>query len=311
MIISASYKTDIPTFYGDWFMNRLRAGSCQMVNPYGGQVYTISLRREDVDGFVFWTKNIGPFLRHLPEIQARGYPFVVQHSLTGYPRTLETHVADPARTVAHLHALRERFGPRVAVWRYDPILFTSLTPPAWHRDNFAWLAEALRGICDEVVISFAQLYYKTRRNLEAAARQQGFTWREHERLAAAEEADGGESAREMVRALAGMAAAQGMRLTICAQPQYLVPGLAEAARCVDAERLSDVAGQPIAASRQTGNRPACACAASRDIGAYDTCPHGCVYCYAVQRRERALARYRHHDPHGAFLFPPGRMPGTG
>jgi len=38
MIISASYKTDIPAFYGEWFMNRLDAGYCDMVNPYGGQI---------------------------------------------------------------------------------------------------------------------------------------------------------------------------------------------------------------------------------------------------------------------------------
>ncbi len=65
MIISASYKTDIPTFYGEWFMNRLHAGYCKMVNPYSQQIYSVDLTPENVDGFVFWTKNIGPFLKHL------------------------------------------------------------------------------------------------------------------------------------------------------------------------------------------------------------------------------------------------------
>ena len=62
MIISASYKTDIPAFYGEWFLNRLRAGYCKMVNPYGRQVYRVSLTPPDADGFIFWTKNLGPFL---------------------------------------------------------------------------------------------------------------------------------------------------------------------------------------------------------------------------------------------------------
>ena len=62
MIISASYKTDIPAFYGDWFLNRLRVGYCKMVNPYGRQVYRVSLTPQDADGFVFWTKNLGPFM---------------------------------------------------------------------------------------------------------------------------------------------------------------------------------------------------------------------------------------------------------
>jgi hypothetical protein len=86
MIISASYKTDIPTFYGEWFVRRLRAGFCGMVNPYNRQAYRVNLDRGSVDGFVFWTKNVGPFLKYLPEVQARGFPFVVQYTINAYPR---------------------------------------------------------------------------------------------------------------------------------------------------------------------------------------------------------------------------------
>src|SRR5438067_13702975 len=98
MIISASYKTDIPTFYGEWFMNRLRAGYCKMVNPYGRQVYTVALSIEHVDGFVFWTKNIGPFLKYLPEVKKRNYPFIVQHTINGYPSSLESKVINYSHT---------------------------------------------------------------------------------------------------------------------------------------------------------------------------------------------------------------------
>jgi hypothetical protein len=95
-----------------------------------------------------------------------------------------------------------------------------------------------------------------------------------------------------------------MRLTLCSQPQNLVPGAA-AARCIDADRLSQVAGRPIAAPEK-GNRPGCACHQSRDIGDYDTCPHGCVYCYAVRTPALARRRYRAHDPASPFLIPPPR-----
>ena len=78
MIISASYKTDIPTFYGEWFMNRLKARYCKMVNPYSQQVYSVDLTPKSVDGFVFLTKNIGPFLKPLAEVKRIGYPFIVQ-----------------------------------------------------------------------------------------------------------------------------------------------------------------------------------------------------------------------------------------
>jgi hypothetical protein len=81
MIISASYKTDIPTFYGDWFMSRLHQGHCKIVNPYNRRISRFDLGQTAVDGIVFWTKNIGPFLRFLPEIKARGYPLSYDRKL--------------------------------------------------------------------------------------------------------------------------------------------------------------------------------------------------------------------------------------
>ncbi len=94
MIISASYKTDIPAFYGPWFMARLNAGWCRMVNPYGGQVYRIALDPASVSGLVLWTKNLGPFSGWLAEIRRRGYTGVGQYSINGYPRRLEQFVSD-------------------------------------------------------------------------------------------------------------------------------------------------------------------------------------------------------------------------
>ena len=302
MIISASYKTDIPAFYGEWFINRLRAGWCKMVNPYGRQVYTVNLRREPdaggragVEGIVFWTKNAGPFVKHLAEVRERGYPFVVQHTINGYPRELEARVADYPRIVAAAREVATTYGSRAVVWRYDPILFTSLTPIAWHVEQFGRLAEQLGGATEEVVISFAQVYEKTRRNLDAAA-VEGFDWSMHEATAYPDDlADG--RARGLVRQLAQIAQDHGMRLTVCAQERFLIPGLVEEAHCIDATWFGGEYARH-------GNRKECACSASRDIGEYDTCPHGCVYCYAVRNRSLALARYRRHDPAGEFLFEP-------
>ncbi len=292
MIISASYKTDIPTFYGSWFMNWLRAGFCKMVNPYGRQVHRVSLLREDVDGFVFWTKNIAPFVRYLPEIRDRGFPFFVQHTINRYPRELETSVVDAAWSVESVRKVRNEFGPRAVVWRYDTIVISSITSMGFHRQNFSELAESLRGVTDEVVISFATLYDMTRRNLNAAADRAGFSWQEP---AICEK-------QELVAELVRISAANDMRLTVCSQKNMVVGGAGEA-RCIDARRMEDVSDCQIK-SRIRGNRNQCGCFESRDIGEYDTCPHGCVYCYAVQNRSLALERYRSHNPDSEFLFAP-------
>ena len=154
------------------------------------------------------------------------------------------------------------------------------------------LASALSGYVDEVVVSFAHVYKKTKRNVDGAASNLGFSW---------EDPDGAVK-RMLLVALVEIAGSKGIRLTICSQPEYAVAG-AGIARCVDAERISKVSNGPISAELK-GNRKECGCYHSIDIGEYDTCPHGCVYCYAVQNPELALNRFKQHDPTAEFLFPP-------
>ena len=310
MIISASYRTDIPAFYSDWFLNRIAAGEARFRNPFGGGIVTVPLKPADVDGIVFWTRNFAPLIDRLGPVAARGWPFVVHYTVTGYPRLLEPSVIRAADAAAQIAQLAARFGPRAVVWRYDPVLLTSLTGPDWHRETFARLAKLLHGHVDEAVLSFVEPYRKTRRNLDRLAREAGLDWRLPD---LAEKA-------ALVRDLAGIAGDAGMALTLCTQPALAetVAGVAAPARCIDAGRLGDVADRPIAApvrntpvrnTRNTpvrntptgGNRPGCLCARSRDIGAYDTCPHGCAYCYAVADRGRAKAAHAAHDDGAAML----------
>ena len=175
MIISASYKTDIPAFYGEWFLIRLNAGFCRMVNPFNKfQHYKISLRTEDTDGFVFWTKNATPFLTVLAEIHKRGFAFVVQYTINNYPRELESRVVDAEQSIKNMHTIAKLYGSKVGVWRYDTIILSSLTDLEFHRNNFRALAKSLEGSTDEVVVSFVQLYKKTLKNMNLSVKQKRF-----------------------------------------------------------------------------------------------------------------------------------------
>jgi hypothetical protein len=284
VIVSASYRTDIPAFYGRWFLRRLEAGFCRVASPYGGGDYEVSLRPGEVDGFVLWTRNLRPLLAALDRVRQVA-PFVVQFTLTGYPRSLENSVIGADDAVAQLREVRRRFGPRAAVWRYDPVVFTDALDAATHAASFVRLTQVLAGTTDEVVLSVMHPYRKTARNLDRA----DLAWRDPPT----------EEKRALLLRLAGIAREAGLRPTLCSQPELLGPGLDEA-RCIDAARLSDI-GQQAVAAPIAGNRPGCCCARSRDIGAYDTCPHGCVYCYAVRDRDRAVANFRAHDPASATL----------
>ena len=127
MIISASYKTDIPAFYGKWFLNRLEAGFCRMANPYNkNQRFVVSLRQEDVGGFVFWTKNIVPFIDGLDKVNELGFPFIVQYTINGYPRALESRVVDAARSIERFpgHCEQIRCSDQCLALRYYYFLNT-------------------------------------------------------------------------------------------------------------------------------------------------------------------------------------------
>jgi hypothetical protein len=141
----------------------------------------------------------------------------------------------------------------------------------------------LEGAVDEVVVSFAHFYRKTRRNLAHAAGENGFIF----------EDPAPEQKHALIAQLSEISTSCGISLNVCSQPENVVAG-AGIARCIDIDRLTRVDGRKISAPVK-GNRPECMCHASRDIGTYDTCPHGCIYCYAVNSRARAKVHHREQD----------------
>ncbi|MDV7339825.1 DUF1848 domain-containing protein [Terasakiella sp. A23] len=285
MIISASYKTDIPAFYTPWFVNRLAAGFCKMVNPYNQQVYDISLKKEDVQAFVFWSRNYQPFL-DADVLENLEKPFVCHLSVLDYPRILDQSTISKEKAVAQLREISKRFGKKSAVWRYDPIVISADTPIDWHLNTFGEIVADLDGVVDEVMVSFVQFYRKTQRNLQA---------KEVRTLD-----PGPAEKQEILLKLHALAAQHGIQLTLCAQPDLLCGSIKPSA-CIDVTRLEEIAGHSLVVPKKP-HRKECGCASSKDIGEYNTCPHGCLYCYAVEHRDLAKSRYQNHDPDSAFLF---------
>jgi len=278
VVISASYKTDIPAFYGDWFEHRMGEGSVEIRNPFNGKYSTISLKPDDIDGFVFWTRNVTPFLPRLSRLIAGRYPFYVQFTLTGYPRMLENSVPSIDVAIRQMQDFSSTFGVQSIVWRYDPILISSITPIQFHLENFERLSSALKGATSEVVVSFTQFYKKTSRNLKVLAEKSEISVEEPSR----------QSQIKLLHKLSLIAATNGQKLTICSQPQLESPSI-QGAACISGSRLG--VGDRF---KVKGNRDGCLCIGARDIGAYDTCPHGCVYCYAVSKTEKAKASLKKH-----------------
>ena len=291
MIISASRRTDIPAFYSRWFMNRIRAGYCVVVNPFNArQVTRISLAPRDVEVVVFWTRHAGPILRHLPELDRLGYRTTFQYTVVGYPRTVDPSVP-PLETA--LRTFREtalRVGPDRITWRYDPVFVSSVTDIPYHRDRFARIAEALRGLTRHSVVSVMHRYRKVEKRLKRLAADGIHP------LVTAEDA-----MQSLLADFADAARRNGMQISSCGSEMDLTSLGIGSGRCIDAETLSRIFGIHLPASKDPHQRKACGCSVSKDIGAYDTCGFGCVYCYATNSRERARAARRRHDPDAESL----------
>lgn len=296
MIISASRRTDIPAFYAEWLMNRIRAGYCTVPNPFNrNQVARVSLLPEDVDVLVFWTRNPRPLFPHLAELDQRGYRYYFQYTLVDNGRAIDPKSPPVEAGIKTFRTLAEQIGPQRVIWRYDPIVLSEATTPAHHREAHARIAAALAGCTGRNVISLVDIYRKAQGRL-AGLRGQGVTVAEVKPGAVMEDV------AAMLRQMAQTAQAHGMEITSCAEEVDLRPYGIQPGKCVDDEYIARTFGLQLKRKKDPSQREACGCVQSKDIGMYDSCLFGCQYCYATSSFRTAQRNHAAHDPLGASLL---------
>jgi hypothetical protein len=305
MIISASRRTDIPAFYAEWLINRLRAGFCTVPNPFNpSQVARVSLLPEDVEVIVFWTRQPRPLFPYLAELDQRGYRYYFQYTLLDNPRPIDPACPPAEAAVLTFRELAARIGPEKVIWRYDPVVLTERNGPAFHLEAYRRIASALHGATRRCVISLMDSYPKARRRLDVLTAQ-GYRLLDPQESA--------QAIRELVPALVRAAGEHGMQIFSCAEPIDLQRYGVCPGKCVDAGYIREVFGLQVSSRKDPSQRPACGCAVSKDIGMYDTCLFGCQYCYATQSFDRARRRHARHDPRSPSLVgwydsPPASQP---
>ena len=327
---------NFPAYYGQWFMNRLRAGWCAWVNPFNRRPSYVSFR--DVKAVVFWTKNPAPFLQHLDELDARGLHYYFQYTLNDYEREgFEPNVPALEKRIETFRRLSERIGPDRVVWRFDPIILSPGTGPRDILMRIWTIGKALRGLTKKLVVSFVDVgaYRKVQANL---VRDTDLYTRETVLSAEPDEAQ----RREICEGLAKIrerwhSEGWDIEISSCAEEADLAAWGITHNRCIDGELMERVFGEdkalvhflhsgklpeapaagadslfgdpvipvvPVSKRRNLkdkGQREACGCIVSKDIGMYDTCMHFCAYCYANASRKTVLENRRRHDPESPFL----------
>lgn len=285
MIISASRRTDIPACYPGWFFHRVKEGFVLARNPMNfHQVSKISLSPDVVDGIVFWTKNPGPMMARLSELSA--YTYYFQFTLTSYGKDVEPGVpAKSGEVIPVFQRLADKIGPDRVIWRYDPILFSRKYTADYHLDYFHKIASRLKGHTRKCIISFLDDYRG------AASRLKDLELTETD----------DDAKRELARSLAQIARGFGLSLETCAEEMALCEYGINHAHCIDAKLFEQLRGQPLRIERDKNQRPACGCFASVDIGMYDTCKNGCIYCYANHNGTAVKNNIAKHGPASPLL----------
>jgi hypothetical protein len=288
-VISVSRRTDVPAFYGDWFMSRLKDGFAGVVNPFGGQRHTVSLKPDDVVCFVFWSKDFSPFIENLKILDGLGHKFYFNYTVTGLPAVFESNV-DKQGAIETLKQLSEMYSPKHINWRFDPIIISSITDRDFWLRAFEELASQFERHVERCYFSFVANYGKVVRNFA-----------EFEKSQALKIFDCSSDFKiELANELADIATTYGIQMFSCCG-DYLVNEKIKKAHCVDGRIIEGLFFPDGFSYVDKPTRKECGCTESTDIGTYDTCPHGCVYCYANMNKPKACNAFRNHDKNSAFL----------
>ncbi len=284
MILFASGRTDIPAFYADWLINRIHAGFVDVRNPYFGQQVTrYRLDPDVVDCLVFCTKNPMPLIPLLGEL--KGFPLYFFVTITPYGKEIEPFVPQKERVMEAVRELAAKIGQEQVAWRYDPIFVDSTYTVAAHIRAFRSMAEKLRGATERCIISFVDLYEKTKKN---------FSGIREVRM---------EDRRFLAESLARIGREAGISLESCAEKEGLENTGVKKGCCVSRKIVERASGQPLRKQLPIQRlREHCSCLAMHDIGAYNSCPHLCRYCYANYNASLVRQNFACHDADSPLLI---------
>ncbi len=285
MIVSASRRSDIPAFYSEWFLNRLKEGYVLVRNPMNpAAVSRVNLKPGSIECIVFWTKNPEMMLGKLDRLKP--YPYYFLFTITPYGRNLEKNLPPKENIIKTFITLAGKIGKEKVTWRYDPILLTDRIDRDYHYEHFEYLARQLAAYTDRCIISFLDMYQKCKRNLA------GFNII----------LPGESEMREIAGNLNIIAEKYNIIMETCAEDIDLSGVGIRPGKCVDNRLINRITGKNLEIPRDKHQRKTCRCVESVDIGAYNTCGHHCLYCYANSNREAVIRNAARHDPQSPLLF---------
>lgn len=282
MILQTGMRTDIPAFYSEWFMNRIKAGYVLVRNPYyGEQVTRYEINPHVVDLIAFCTKAPMPMFAQLEKLKAYGQYWFV--TITPYGKDLEPNVPHKTDVIKCFRDMSEILGINSMGWRYDPVIVSEKYTIDYHISAFERIASQLSGCTETCIISFVDIYEKVRRN---APEIRSVT--EFEQIT-------------LAKAFADIGRRHGITVKGCHESPTLAEYGIDMSGCLNQRVYEKALGISLNLPKRKSQRE-CSCFFGTDIGAYNSCGHLCRYCYANADAEFVKKNMARHDPNSPFLI---------
>jgi DNA repair photolyase len=307
VIISASRSTDIPAFYSGWFIDRFKRGYLKWKNPFNGLYSYVAFKNTRL--IVFWSKNPKAMIKHLDYFDDQNINYYFQYTLNDYDKEkLEANVPSVEKRIETFIELSEKIGKEKVIWRFDPYILTNSSDVQELLKRTEYIGDKLYGHTEKLVFSFADInsYRKVENNLN----RQKVLYSEFSP----------ETMNELAQGLMQLNKKWKYEVGTCAEKIDLAQYKIVHNKCVDDDlmiklfhddrELMRVLGVKVngpdlfnsgstiekgKSLKDPGQRALCGCIISKDIGQYNTCPHGCVYCYANTSHDIALRNYKEYS----------------
>lgn len=286
-IVCASRRTDIPSYYSDWFFNRIKEKYVYVRNPMNiSQVSKINLSAEFVDCIVFWSKNPEPMIDKLDLL--KNYKYYFQFTLTSYGADIEKNIPSKREKIFDtFKKLSDKIGDKKVIWRYDPIIITDKYSLGYHKKYFEKIAKTLSGYTEKCIISFMDIYSKVKRNMKE--------------IKFYDINKDNELIMELSKYISEVGKDCNIRIETCAEEIELKDFGIGHAKCIDDKLISEIIGYDIKTKKDKNQRLPCGCVESFDIGAYNTCLSKCVYCYANYSEDKIKEMVKKDDKNSPIL----------
>ena len=283
MIINTGNRTDITQYYYKWLINRFDEEYVLVRNPmYRKQISKYYLKPELVDCVIFCSKNYKPILNQINQI-TENFNTYFYYTITAYGNEIEPGVPNIDESINTLNELKETVGNKIS-WRYDPILLTEEYTIERHIQTFKYLCENLKDSVNNCIFSFVDMYKKLDTNMPEIINLKQ------------------KDIIEIVKEIGEIGSRNNIKIQTCATKTDYTSYNIEKSGCITLKRLGEVNNINFKTLKHKGIRKNCQCIETRDIGAYNTCPNLCKYCYANNKKRDVMRNYKKHSSKSPLLI---------